>query len=692
MRRVWTSRGVLLPLLLALAVSFVFIGRGGHIAEASPFNPTITTSLSSSAAGATADINQFANWGTSPVDGSRSFPASSVYFTPGNWGIPDCSPQTGCPSPLGERTGNFSSTTTFGLLNSQCAIAIPVGFPNGMRNASTDRNDPGTLSPGPGFANLNNTAGDDPTVQDGAEHWNTLLAGLVSAGILPNADPRERQILSTVALGTPVWVDVLTYDPGLLGGPASAPLGYGTTFILENANPLNPPAPSLITDTCGLSNNITQSGLSSPGGFAHRSNPATAGSSVFFLNAGSQRDADQGPSAPAEPTTYVLPGGLSGSGFVNSLDTCPFQPNIGGPIAPAGAPFNGDSSESPGDGIDEACDPTPTVFSGSDMDADAYLNRGDNCVQDANGITAGPNNQQDLSEVAGPGAADEVGQQPVDGGPASDSIGDVCDLGLHAVVPDGHFHSALKLAPVCVGTTDTDGDGWCDGTEAALGSNPAMAASTPEALAVPGSCSDGADNDGDGSTDLNDTGCQLPSHDLSIKKLNQVTTVVPCAGGTANFNLLINNSPAGAADNAEIGIYLDSQPSYVPGTGAAQRTAPDSKSAGSVVAGSVAGATVTQSGMINVDGDSDVEWLTKAVVSVKHSPATTTVQFSVNFPASSCTSGPDFMLTVDLCHGNDIAPLGVAPLNGNCAGAASSDGGQDRNSANDIVTKSIDAQ
>ena len=201
------------------------------------------------------------------------------------------------------------------------------------------------------------------------------------------------------------------------------------------------------------------------------------------------------------------------------------------------------------------------------MDADAYLNRGDNCVQDANGITAGPNNQQDLSEVAGPAAADEVGQQPVDGGPASDSIGDVCDLGLHALVADGHSHSALKLAPVCVGTTDTDGDGWCDGTEAALGSNPAMAASTPEALAVPGSCSDGADNDGDAATDLNDTGCQLAMHDLSIKKLNQVTTVVPCAGGTANFNLLINNSLAGAADNAEIGIYLDSQPSYVPGLG-----------------------------------------------------------------------------------------------------------------------------
>ena len=95
MRRVWTSRGVL-PLLLALAASFVFLGRGGHIAEASPFVPTLTTSLSSGTAGAAADINQFANFdnappfNTSPGGGNRSFPQSSVYFTPGNWGIPNC--------------------------------------------------------------------------------------------------------------------------------------------------------------------------------------------------------------------------------------------------------------------------------------------------------------------------------------------------------------------------------------------------------------------------------------------------------------------------------------------------------------------------------------------------------------------------------------------------------------------------
>jgi len=687
MRRVWTSRGVLLPLLVLLAASFVFLGRGGHYAEASPFNPTLTTSLTSSGAGATSDINQFANWGTSPIDASRSFPASSVYFTPGNWGIPNCAgfglnSLGNCPVGLNERTGSFASTTTFGLLNSQCAIAVPVGFPNGMRNASTDPSD--TIAPGTAFASLNADVNPADGIADGVEHWNTLLSGLQSAGLLPATPPRERQTLSTTALGTQVWVDALTYDPGLLGGAASAPLGYATTFILENANPLNPPSPSLITDTCGLSNNITESGLASPSGTIHRSNPASPGSSVFFLQAGSSRDADQGPSAPAEPTTYALPGGLSGNGFVNPLDTCPFQPNAGGPIAPAGAPFNGDAAESPGDGIDEVCDPNPNLFDGSDVDVDGYLNRGDNCPIVANGVLAGPNNQQDLGEVS-TGA-------PVDGGPASDSIGDNCDI--NPTVPDGHFHTALRGAPVCVGTTDSDGDGWCDLTEGGLGSNPGSSASTPEALQVPGSCSDGADNDADGGTDLNDsaggpanpTGCQLASHDLAAKKLNG-PAIVTCAGLTQQYNLLLNN-PQSVSESGEISFYLDSQPSYIPPVG--PNPAPG-KSAGSVQ--SIVGATITASGPINIDGDADVEWLAKATVSLKKFPATTTVQVNVSLPATSCVAGTtDFMITADLCHGNDIAPLGVGPLNGACAGSATSDGGQDRNSANDITSISIDAQ
>jgi len=344
MRRVWTTFGVL-PLVLLIAASFLFIGRGVNV-EASAFQPTITAALTSSGAGATSDINQTADLGTSPSNGNRAFPASSVYFTPGSWGIPNCAPAGACPYSLNEQTGTFTSTTTFGLLNSQCAIAVPVTFPNGMRNASTDASD--SIAPGAGFANLVADVNPPNGIKDGIEHWNDLLNNLIAAGLLPATPPRERQTLDTVALGTQVWVDVLTYDPGLIGGAASAPLGYATTFILENANPTQPPVPGLITDTCGLFNGFSQFGMAS-GGAVHRSNPGP-GTGLFFFQAGSQRDADQGSSAPAEPTTFVLPGGLSGAGLVNGLDTCPFQPNVGSPLAPAGNPFNGDGAE--GDGVD----------------------------------------------------------------------------------------------------------------------------------------------------------------------------------------------------------------------------------------------------------------------------------------------------------------------------------------------------
>jgi hypothetical protein len=748
MRRVWTTRGLFLPLVIAIVASLVFIGRGANPAEASAFQPTLTTSLTNSAAGATSDINQFADWGTSPVTGTRSFPSSSVYFTPTAWNIPNCAglslasppPTASCPYAFDEKTGSFASVTTFGLLGSQCAAAIGVDFPNGMRNASTDPSD--SIAPGTAFADLDADVNPADGIKDGVEHWNTLLGGLIAAGLLPSTPPRERQILSTVALGTNIWVDVLTYDPGLLGGAASTPLGRGTTFILENANPLNPPSPSLITDTCGLNNTITQSGLATApesgsqcsndtdddgdgavndgcpangpaeagadcgnatdddgdsavndgcpsvgGGGVHRSNPTSPGTNLFFLNAGSQRDADQGPSAPAEPTLYSL-GPVSGFGMFNSIDTCPFQPNDGSVLAPAGAPYNGDSGESPGDGIDSVCDPNPTVFDGTDIDGDAYLNRGDNCPAVANGLIASTNNQSDVSEVGGPGEANEVGQQPVDGGPASDSIGDSCDL--NPTVPDGHFHSALKISPVCViggPFSDGDGDGWCDATEFGIGGT---TAGTPESLLVPGSCSDGADNDLGGGADLADTKCQLTMHDLSIKNLTG-PTATPCNANTKTYRLTLNSNQPGN-ESGQISLYLDSQPSYVPPAGPVSLPG-NQKSAGSV-AGSVSGATVTQSGPINIDGDADVEWLMKATVTIAPGNTSTVVSFKVAYPPVSPCTGlgtTDFTITADLCHSTDIAPLGVGPLNGACAGAASSDGGQDRNSANDIKSLPIDA-
>jgi hypothetical protein len=77
------------------------------------------------------------------------------------------------------------------------------------------------------------------------------------------------------------------------------------------------------------------------------------------------------------------------------------------------------------------------------------------------------------------------------------------------------FALAFALAPRPAGglhvTIDGDQDDSADQIEAALGSDPADPASTPEHFAAPPTCLDGADNDGDGATDLADTGCDVPA-------------------------------------------------------------------------------------------------------------------------------------------------------------------------------------
>ena len=58
---------------------------------------------------------------------------------------------------------------------------------------------------------------------------------------------------------------------------------------------------------------------------------------------------------------------------------------------------------------------------------------------------------------------------------------------------------------------DADGDGHVDTIELALGSDPGDPGSTPESVAVAGSCFDDVDNDGDGQTDIADPGCTVPA-------------------------------------------------------------------------------------------------------------------------------------------------------------------------------------
>ncbi len=100
--------------------------------------------------------------------------------------------------------------------------------------------------------------------------------------------------------------------------------------------------------------------------------------------------------------------------------------------------------------------------------------------------------------------------------------------------------AALAIPP----SLDGDGDGWYNNTETLLGSDAGDPFKTPESFAIPASCMDGADNDGDGATDDADPGCHpLPvatgtyppagfdvfESELTLNGLSLQTPDGPCA-------------------------------------------------------------------------------------------------------------------------------------------------------------------
>ncbi len=89
------------------------------------------------------------------------------------------------------------------------------------------------------------------------------------------------------------------------------------------------------------------------------------------------------------------------------------------------------------------------------------------------------------------GGADDTGVDLVDTDDDQDSILDTADD--TPAIPSGHFHSTMSQSAICIGLTDSDGDGWCDADEIILGSdkdvNPAEQGAD---------CDNAADNDGDG--------------------------------------------------------------------------------------------------------------------------------------------------------------------------------------------------
>lgn len=308
MGRVWRLRNVSFFALLAVAALMLLVARGANEAEAAPYAPTNSATLATSAAGAVSDITTTDSWGNFPT-ASRDFPSSFSAFTPAGWGMPAADTPA---IPIGTKTGTATTVTTLGLLNSACAIPVPISFSGGSQpplvlpttallDASTDGTGADTIAPGAGFSALIADVAPTDGIMDGAQHWNSLLTSLL--GPLPPGQPIERQVSATDLFGTTIWVDLVTFSPGVI---APAALGFSTLTIVENFSPALPATPSLITDSCGLSTSITQDGFAANGA-AHRTNPApnaaTGGTEIFFQISTSDRDADQGPSQLAsEPS------------------------------------------------------------------------------------------------------------------------------------------------------------------------------------------------------------------------------------------------------------------------------------------------------------------------------------------------------------------------------------------------------
>ncbi len=280
--------------------------------------------------------------------------------------------------------------------------------------------------------------------------------------------PIRRSAGHLVIAGADVLLQYLVYEPGtfisknLTNDPA---LGYPTVVTLQNlGDPEIVPEPGPITDFCTpLSSNVTLLGIGDACDSVVNDDPedddlvndgcATLGTpeseseardgsdpcannidddrldDLDFsraaglgeearINDGCPQDGNSSEADieyilyanPSEEGTYTIVTiavGLpdaDGDGIENTLDTCPFDVNLGDPR------IKGDG-DLDGDGLDAACDPDDSNIN-SDEDLDGYVNRQDNCPLIPNG--------EDTSNQADDDVDDDGDRQ-------NDGIGDDCD-------------------------------------------------------------------------------------------------------------------------------------------------------------------------------------------------------------------------------------------------------------------------
>jgi len=258
--------------------------------------------------------------------------------------------------------------------------------------------------------------------------------------------------------------------------------GYPSVTLL--LDPSAPAKPSSINFFCSPMMSTmslygkTQDNLTTTddeGGDVARTNPAAAGTHYYNYLGETYRNGDE-------------------DAWESNYETCQLCPN-------QEDQFRVDAD---GDMIDACCDTVangtlgPAVDDGNDFDSDLYSNGNDTCPL--------------VSNVYPQIESERTQPWPKDGGINFDDIGDACegrvqdvmlpgapspetgaacnnnvdddhdgwfDEGcvVSATFANGTYQAAFNLVPACFGnpSVDADGDGFCDATETALGSNPASA-------------------------------------------------------------------------------------------------------------------------------------------------------------------------------------------------------------------------
>jgi len=374
----------------------------------------------------------------------------------------------------------------------------------------------------------------DITLPDFVEYYPYFLNSMLDppdpdgAGPLPDPlplKPRARYAGSAVVAGSNMLIETIVLSPGQIAQlpsiKALMAAQLGPVLITALNNPWDQVEnPGSVSDFCSPMASITTLlGTTTD-------NPSTAVNEAGYV---SQKNAGA-TSGVLGTGTYISRNysmserDIDGDGFENDLDPCHYTLDpLWNPRVAYVHPGPGDHDV---DGLPDSCDPDPQgaapepdpipgtncVGIQTDCDNDGYNNRQDICPLVANGQAVGQGNQADTDSTV----------VNADLGPGPDSIGDPCDDsdsdGVENAVSgcpgagagncnngldddadtavDGNdtqckpcmdsldaapwgaspgtglfFHS-MPMAAACIGSpaVDTDGDGYCDALEIALGS------------------------------------------------------------------------------------------------------------------------------------------------------------------------------------------------------------------------------